>query len=286
MNEATAPSSAPVHAPACRGYIYTIPKAGTYLMSAYLEAIGNVSTGWHLNIDSYLNTHAHSAEVNTQYPSRTSVDRGYIETLRHVPPRQHVFGHFNPQYIPTPMVKRRDFRIVAVHRHPRDVLVSSFIDMRYRRKDVDLLSIARIPDVHAAFMTFLREHGPVILSICWNYLMLRHTTAGPHYRRLMGSTRTLFVEFESFIHPISGPVVARDIAALMSVERSDDDIRQCWQRALQAENKTKATNIALDFDRETLWNGAAADWYHAHRFDDVAAELGYRTARRSSIDAP
>jgi hypothetical protein len=49
-----------------KGYIYTIPKAGTYLMSEFLSQIGSNSTGWHISLNQYLDTLGFNDEIKKQ----------------------------------------------------------------------------------------------------------------------------------------------------------------------------------------------------------------------------
>lgn len=257
-----------------RAYIYTVPKAGTYLMSEFLTRLGLASSGWHVAQNKALHTHMLDAETNRSEPSRAMVPTSYLSSFRKLPAGQHAFGHFNPLYVPAQLLQEKDYRIIAVRRHPREVLVSEFIDFRHRRRDVDWVSEARIPDPAEAFTTYLQQHGPVIRNICLSHLLLQHNASLPDYQELAGSAAVLFVDFREFVSPSGGPAVAQAIAGFLGADLGPQDVAQCHAQALASDNKTKSEGLQLPYERPRLWTQGAEQAYAALGFEALAQRMG------------
>jgi hypothetical protein len=239
-----------------RIYIYTIPKSGTYLMSGFVHALGFPSTGWHIAQSQTLETLSADAKTNAREPSKTAVARGYLDSFTAVPPGHHAYGHFSPLYLTPSLITEHGYRFIAIKRHPRDVLVSEFIDFRHRRVDVAWVSEARIPDPQRAFETYLARHGKVIRHICASFLLLEQTVANPLYRELMRERRHLFLDFARLV---------------------DSEVSSEWRKALAADNKTKAAGLALRYDRVALWTEKAEATYAQLAFDELAGGLRCRS---------
>lgn len=266
---------APAWAGCQRAYIYTVPKAGTYLMSEFLTRLGLASSGWHVAQNKALHTHALDAETNRTEPSRAMVPTSYLSSFRKLPLGQHAFGHFNPLYVPPQLLHEKDYRIIAVRRHPREVLVSEFIDFRHRRRDVDWVSETRIVDPAEAFCTYLRQHGPVIRNICVSHLLLQHNAGLPDYQELAGSAAVLFIEFSAFVSPTGGRTAAWEIAQFLGARRSLGEVHQCHAGALASDNKTKSEGLHLPYERHTLWTAQAEQAYADLGFEALARRMGY-----------
>jgi len=54
-----------------------------------------------------------------------------------------------------------------------------------------------------------------------------------------------------------------------------DQVRERWQQALGADNKTKSEGVQLAYPRESLWSDKAKALYERLGFSEVAAGLGY-----------
>jgi hypothetical protein len=269
-----------------RIYIYTIPKSGTYLMSGFVHALGFPSTGWHIAQSQTLETLSADAKTNAREPSKTAVARGYLDSFTAVPPGHHAYGHFSPLYLTPSLITEHGYRFIAIKRHPRDVLVSEFIDFRHRRVDVAWVSEARIPDPQRAFETYLARHGKVIRHICASFLLLEQTVANPLYRELMRERRHLFLDFARLVDPDLGPIAAAEVAAFLGQTVTGSEVSSEWRKALAADNKTKAAGLALQYDRVALWTEKAEATYAQLAFDELAgglrcrSELGKREAGR------
>jgi hypothetical protein len=258
-----------------RVYIYTIPKSGTYLMSGFLRELGLRSSGMHIALNHTLETHAVDSATNLRSPSKAMVQKLYIDAFRSVPPRQHAFGHLSPLYLPAGIINRRGYQFIAVKRHPREVLESEFVDFRHRRLDVDWVSESSIPDPQQAFETYLSRHGAVIRDICIEFMLLEQIAHSPMYQHLMGGrNRHLFVDFSRFIDRGAGPRVAAGIATFLLDHTDTVDVRLAWQKALEADNKTKATMMKLPYERASLWTTAAEAHYRQLGLHQIADQLG------------
>jgi len=260
---------------ALRAYIYTIPKAGTYLMDEYLTQLGMTPTGWHVSMTHYLDTRQFDADTNRVQPSSTSVPRSYLGTLKNVPAGGHAFGHFSPSFIPPALLQSLNYRIVAVRRHPKEVLVSEFIDFRHRRSDVRFVSEATVPDPAEAFAIYLREHGPVIKNICANYALLRDLHLNHFYQELVGRHRFIFADFRTFIDAKRGGDTALRIAEFLGIDLPQDEVLARWRAALDADNKTKSDTVQLPYARESLWTPTALQLYKDLGLAAMESHLGY-----------
>lgn len=258
-----------------RAYIYTVPKAGTYLMDEFLSQLGMQSTGWHVSMNNFLDTKAHDAETNKTVPSTTSQARHYLATFRQVPVGSHAIGHFSPMFVPPSLLNSLNYQIVAVRRHPREVLVSEFIDFRHRRSDVHFVSLEKLPDHVEAFEVYMREHAPVIRSICQNYLLLQDNCRNLFYRQIMGRVPAVFIDFKQFIDKKNGPEIALRISRALNFTHSPEEVKLRWQAALEADNKTKSADVELPYARESLWSDKAIKLYEDMGFPELESHLGY-----------
>jgi len=259
-----------------RVYIYTVPKAGTYLMDAFLTQLGYSSTGWHISLNNYLDTTAHDEDTNRVRPGETSVARNYLNSFRRVPAGGHAFGHFNPLFVPPAMLRTLDYRIIAVKRHPREVLVSEFIDFRHRRSDVGFVSAQAQPDHRQAFVVYLRDHAPVIRNICMNWLLLLDNARSAYYREIVGD-RVLFIDFKQFLDAKAGPEAALRVEQFLNPAqpRPAERVKQFWSAALAADNKTRSDSLDLPYARDSLWTPEAVARYEELGFPQLASHLGY-----------
>lgn len=263
------------HSTGPRAYIFTIPKAGTYLMDTFLTELGMQPTGWHISLNNYLDTLGHDAEVNKATPSATTVQRHYLATFKRIPEGGHAFGHFNPLFVPPAMLNGMKLHIIAVRRHPREAMVSEFIDFRHRRNDVEFVSVERYPDHREAFLAYMRDHAPVIRNICANYLLLRDSSRNIFYRQLISHDAMLFLDFRQFIDDNRGPEMARRIADFLKLNLPAEEVHTRWRAALDADNKTRSNDVKLPYHRDELWTPAAQRRYEELGFPDIETHLGY-----------
>ena len=67
----------------------------------------------------------------------------------------------------------------------------------------------------------------------------------------------------------------RNCVSFLGLERPELDSKAVWRTVLDRDNKTKASALSLDFDRQDLWTPKAEKFYALHQFDDIAKHLGY-----------
>ncbi len=251
-------------------YIYSMPKAGTYFFATFLKELGFHDTGYHIERNEYLDTHAHSMEVNARTPGKARVPGFFVAVMRRLRADDVAFGHF-----PLPIhhaVLDELGRYVCAYRDPRRTLVSEFIDFRYRRTGVKWLLPDAVPDDGAAFALYLERHGlRGHLGVFRDMVLLRSILASPLAPPVLGP-RTIFVNFDAIR---SDAAAALPVARFLGSQLTDDEVRAALASALAAETKTKATEITLD--REALWTDAAEALYAGSQFPmikSMAEDLG------------
>jgi hypothetical protein len=249
-------------------YVYTIPKAGTYLLAELIARLGFVNTGFHVNRDRFLNTRKLDPETNAQFPSRAMEKQPFIRTLNGMKPGELAFGHF-----PVPLMGWLfpEFVFVCAYRHPRQTLVSEFIDFRFRRKDVRWIAPAAIPDDRAAFCEYLRRHGEGHLTVFSQMIGLTLLLREPLCGRFQDGEKFHMLSFERLV---ADSAEAERLAAFLRVDPAG--ARDAHAQALAAETKTKATG--LDIDRAALWNDEAEMLYAglgAEAYVHRGRELGW-----------
>ncbi|MEI6099243.1 MAG: sulfotransferase domain-containing protein [Alphaproteobacteria bacterium] len=231
-------------------YIYTIPKAGTYFLADFIGRLGFNNTGIHVFQNEILDTAKFDMDTNSKFPSRTMVVQPFMKTLRGLQNNDLAFGHF-----PAPMLAWMfpDMFFVCAYRHPRQTLVSEFIDFRFRREDIKRLSPSQIPDDKAAFVAFLEGRGAEHMTIFAQMLgitLLYNEPLCKKFRR----DRFHFLNFETLLKDSKGAI---DLADRFMVD--PERAVQAWEETKQTETKTKATK--LEIDREALWSDQAEELY-------------------------
>lgn len=249
-------------------YIYTIPKAGTYLLAEFLERLGFENSGFHVAQYYYLDTHALTLKVNSQTPEVARVDRFFVGTLQSMPEESVAFGH-----LPIPLAGWAfpSFNFIFSFRHPRKTLVSEFIDFRFRRKDIDWLNFEVIPDDRKAFSAYLRNHGPIHMSIFSDFVACSTLFNDPFFQRYTPE-RSIFVNFDTFLKDPSEAVriaehFGRDAATGLAAREA----------ALAAETKTKA--VDLEIDRDSLWTAE-----NERLYEDLGVFNAVERARSTGLD--
>jgi hypothetical protein len=248
-------------------YIYTIPKAGTYFLADFVSRLGFNNTGWHVSRGNVLNTIGFDAETNSRFPSHTIVKQAFQKTLNLMQDRDIAFGHF-----PIPLMTWMfpGFYFICAYRHPRETLMSEFIDFRFRRRDVGWVSPQSVPDDREAFALFLAKHGPNHMHVFSQMLgvtLLRSEPLCDHFPE----GRIHLVNFSAML---KDPSVAEALAE--SLGRSAEEAREALEATRQAELKTKATD--LEIDRDALWSDAAEEFYadlQGEAFVERGRQLGW-----------
>ena len=240
-------------------YIYTIPKSGTYFFAAMLELLGLENTGIHIMKEHYLDTKRFDLNVNSKYPSRTLVKQDYRKTIRSLSENQIAFGHY-----PLPMIpfsSQRHTKFLCAYRHPRETLVSEYIDFRFRRKDIPWISPEKIPNHKKAFIRFMRRHGVTHHYDSIKYFVYTaqylHSPIGYRKRR-----KTQFYNFDkTLIDPQESNKISKFIGKPIEINRA-----AAFLEALKStETKTKVNDIKID--RQSLWTAKAEELYHERGFD-------------------
>ncbi len=249
-------------------YIYTIPKAGTYLLAELVARLGFVNTGLHVNRDRYLDTLSLDAETNARFPSRAMKKQLFVRTLNQMQPGELAFGHF-----PVPLMGWMfpDFMHVCAYRHPRRTLVSEFIDFRFRRQDVRWIAPEAIPDDRDAFCAFLGRQGPGHMAIFSQMLGLTLLLQEPLCTRFQDGAKFHLLSFDRLR---ADPAEAERLAGFLGADPAG--ARAAHAAALAAETKTKATDLAID--RDALWSDAAEALYarlDAEAYVRRGRELGW-----------
>jgi hypothetical protein len=248
-------------------YIYTIPKAGTYFLADFISRLGFHNTGFHISQHKFLNTAKLDMDTNARFPSRAMERQPFMKTLRGMKDSDLAFGHF-----PVPMMAWLfpDFFFVCAYRHPRQTLISEFIDFRFRREDVKWISREAIPDDRTAFATFLESHGEAHMSIFSQMLGITLLRQEPLCRRFQ-SDQFHMLNFETLLKTPQG---AEDLARSLGVDPALAAAALAETKA--AETKTKATG--LEIDRAALWSDHAEELYAAINAEAYVArgrELGW-----------
>jgi hypothetical protein len=250
-----------------RIYIYTIPKAGTYLLADFVARLGFANTGHHVSRDRFLNTAKLDLDTNARTPSKAMERQFFVKTLREQVDSSVSFGH-----LPVPLMGFvfPDFRFVCAYRHPRKTLMSEFVDFRFRREDIKWIARDAIPDDRAAFVAFLQRHGQAHMSIFANMIAVTLLRSEP----LCARYDARHIHLTSFDAFLADPAEAIRIAAMLDV--GPDQALTARAAALLAETKTKATG--LDVDRDALWSDEAEELYAAlnpEAFVTRGRELGW-----------
>jgi hypothetical protein len=226
-------------------YIYTIPKAGTYFLADFIGRLGFHNTGFHVNQKKFLNTAKFDLETNARFPSRAMERQSFMKTLRDMNDGDLAFGHF-----PVPLMAWifPDFFFVCSYRHPRQTLVSEFIDFRFRRE----------------------RHGQGHMAVFSQMLAITVLRNEP----LCGRFQTEQFYMLNFETLLKSPQSAVDLAGRLGI--APDRATEALEQTRNAETKTKATG--LDIDRAALWSDRAEELYSSINAEDYVKrgrELGW-----------
>lgn len=248
-------------------YIYTMPKAGTYFIADFMGRLGFRNTGFHLSMNSFLNTQKLDNDTNARFPGRAKEIQPFTRTLRSMGDGDLAFGHFA---LPLLGTSYSEFSFICSYRHPRKSLVSEFIDFRFRREDIPWIAKSTIPDDRRAFCTYLKRNGPANISILSQMLAVS-VLRKEEFCQGFDPSRHYMLNFERLL---ADPDEAGRLAvAFGATEAAGQSARL---ESIAAETKTKATNLGIN--RDALWSPKAEDLYKQLRADDYVRrgrELGW-----------
>jgi hypothetical protein len=243
-------------------YIFTVPKAGTYLLAKTLQSLGLNDSGYHVGIHSYLDTHSISLEENILEPSKSEKNKAFVTVLEQLEEGSVCFGHLSPIYFPLPILKK--FGIVYSIRNPKEVLVSEFIDFRFRRKDVHRwysdVSKRVTNDHQEAFIKYLTIQIPIIEEIFTSYYQFKGRLVDLAYRSYL-TNPAVEILFNDFLDMQKGPLILKKLVKTFQLDIDKDaDFNKLHRNILESENKTKAVGIEY-INRKELWNEEAIRLY-------------------------
>ncbi len=248
-------------------YIYTIPKAGTYFLADFVARLGFHNTGFHVSQTSVLNTAKLDMETNARFPSRAMEQQSFMATLRNMTDGELAFGHF-----PMPLMAWLfpQFFMICAYRHPRQTLMSQFVDFRFRREDIKWIERAQIPDDRDAFCAYLERKGEGHMAVFAQMLAITVLRSEP----LCGQFQTNQFHMLNFDDLLKTPQVAIDLAGRLGI--LPDRATEALEETRNAETKTKATGLKID--RTALWSDRAEQLYHninAEAYVTRGRELGW-----------
>jgi hypothetical protein len=239
-------------------------------MATALEMIGIRNTGWHLNVESYQDTNAYTHDRNKTHPSTTEKKQMYIKTLSLLPDQSLCFGHLSPIFFP-PIIQK-EIKVIAVWRDLKEVLVSEFIDFRFRRKDVGWASKEMIPSDYEAFHIYMLNYSPTIRDIANIFLSTRALFNNKHFNCACGDERYFELNFSVFLSD-TGLEELKRIATFVQSPLSDYSLKKTYRQALEAENKTKSNGVKLNFQRNELWDSISLSIFQEYGFESLNNEL-------------
>ncbi|NDY89915.1 hypothetical protein [Ideonella livida] len=255
-------------------YVFTLPKAGTYFLAELASRLGWYHSGIHLGEDHYLDTAAQSLAENAHNPSAVRRQQPFTRTLAELPAGALCVGHMPPLYFNRP--HQAEVAVLACRRHPREALVSEFIDFRFRRDDelVRWIHPRTVPDHLAAFTLYLRQHGPVMADIVATWVAYHQLRQSSWYVRTRPIGEYAAVDFETLMGADPLPAL-RTIARAFGQRLDDANLLDLHARAKAADNKTKAVGQRFPIPREALWTPQAEAAYQDLGMPELARLLGY-----------
>jgi len=228
-------------------YVYTLPKAGTYLLSSVLEELGVENSGFHISFTSYLDTLAFPSEVSRSAPSSTRINGQYIKTFKQSAGKI-AFGHLSPSFLPPGVLKRTS--VIAAYRDPMEVLVSEFNDFRFIRNDVAFCSREIEPDDPAAFTLYLERQAIVIRDIMVEMCRYLDSFANTLYRPKYADHIPIVIDYNRLKDP--------DYLSLMDclfrhlLPSSQKTFTLALETTFSKPTKTKSSGYS--FDLQSLWS--------------------------------
>ncbi|MED1420460.1 hypothetical protein [Bacillus smithii] len=239
-------------------YIFTVPKAGTYLLAKALNFLGIKDSGYHVEIFGYLDTNKLSFKENVETPEKARENIPFVNVLQNLPENSLCFGHLSPLFFPSPILKQ--YSIVMSIRKPKEVLTSEFVDFRFRRKDVPFVSKENCPNDREAFLLYLKRAIPIQEQIFGNYFEFKSRLCDFFYRKDLPNP-VIEIYFNDFIDEVKGPIYLEKMVDLFNIDSiPKDTLKNLHEEILTANNKTKSTGL-VDIDRKSFWGSEAEALY-------------------------
>lgn len=232
-------------------YLHTLPKAGTYFMAELVGRLDYRNTGYHVERLRYLDTFSVDPKTNREFPAAARRDVACFELLRSLQDKEFAFGHYEASAFPDVLT---DFKFICMYRHPRETLVSEFIDFRFRRKGVTWVMPTAISDDAEAFVEYMRRQAVHPRNILSKMLGVQARVLDPNVPS-HDPERYLFLNFSDVLHKPEEPL--QRLAAFLDVE--EELVTRASGDALEADTKTRATDLSID--RDGLWSDQARKEY-------------------------
>jgi len=230
-------------------YIYTVPKAGTYLLASILEEYGIRNSGYHIGFTGYLDTCSHPAETNRHSPSTTRTKQQYIKSFKQCA-GQLAFGHLSPSFLPPGVFNAT--QVVVAFRDPFEVLVSEFNDFRFIRRDVRFCSKDAETDDSLAFGMYLQRQGPIIRDIMIEMSRYLDCFSQPMYAAKYAYSVPIVVNYnllkdQNYLHSLNQQLA-------QFIPSHDKSFDSALKAAYRKPTKTKSNGYC--FDVNLLWGNA------------------------------
>ncbi|MEB3334044.1 MAG: hypothetical protein VKP70_03575 [Cyanobacteriota bacterium] len=247
-------------------YVYTMPKAGTYLLAGLCEEFGIENSGFHIGFSGYLDTLNHPHKVNRHRPSATRVNQSYIKTFKQSAGRL-AFGHLSPSFLPPGVFF--GLQVVASYRDPMEVLISEFNDFRFIRRDINFCSTANVVDDLDAFKLYLERQAPVIRDIMIEMSRYIDCFANPLYAAKYNNCVPIVINFNL----LSSPEYQSWLDNLFA--RFLPESKTTFSQALEIAygKKTKTRSHGYPFDPERMWTPENLDLVKALRLKRLHKNL-------------
>lgn len=229
-------------------YIYTMPKAGTYLLSSICEEFGISNSGCHIGFGGYLDTRNHEAEVNRYQPSATRVNQTYIKTFKQCAGLLS-FGHLSPSFLPPGVFLNT--QVIVSFRDPMETLISEYNDFRFIRRDVRFCSPQNVVDDITAFGLYLERQAPVIRDIMIEMSRYLDCFSQPLYAAKYHGHLPIVINFSQLKSPDYRLWLDEVFARFLP------HCSMTFGQALDATygKQTKTKSSGYPFDPELLWSG-------------------------------
>ena len=230
-------------------YIYTLPKAGTYLLASLCEEFGIANSGCHIGFTGFLDTLSHPADINRHRPSATRAAQQYIKTFKQCK-GQLAFGHLSPSFLPPGVFHTT--QVITSYREPLEVLISEYNDFRFIRHDVKFCSRMTEPDDVLAFGLYLERQAVVIRDILIEMGRYLDCFSKMLYAPKYCSSLPLLINFNR-LHD-ADYLLWLDQLFLRFLPDSETTFVSALKNTFGKQTKTKSKGYP--FEAETLWSSS------------------------------
>lgn len=248
-----------IDAPPPRGFVLSVPKAGTYLVSEILKTGGLTQTFLHVAEHGYEDYTKAPLTEGRRRPETVHGERPMADTLAQVTPGGFAVGHLS--HSPEAVALLDGFRVVFMKRDLRACLVSR---MRFQR-DSGRAAQRNLPWLVGTtpaetFHAFLRHEGAAIVA---------------HYRALvpwLGEPALLTLSFEELMGP-PGPAAA-------AVERllAWFGLTPALPAAAVLETSRSAETLTKSSGRTDItpyWDDLCEEWWRDMEGPELMRTFGY-----------